>query len=347
LRALSKADPFLAVQLIGEAGHAATLLASLDASALGRVLSGGEVLLSPEQWSPEQAHAVGALVEAWHLAPSSVTALRIYRRSPDFVGVYLIRGESWIGTDLGWNHGLNRDAVRWQLAYYFGEASWQRVPFAQWETIQTEHVSLRYPPDSMWGDQPPAWYLGRFEDALLRICGVLGIDPPSRRVTVWLYDDDQHALLLRQRRLNFANPPAWEAHLRRTGSPGHEIAHVLLEYAWGERANEVMSEGLATWLDGAGGNDVRRLRRRYGSPRPPLLSSIARDFETLPETRGYPAAAMMVAWLHARHGLDALRTAYLAKDVQQAVMDVTGLPWDGVQASWEEWFRNAGREPPR
>lgn len=337
LLALSDRDAMLVSQLIGDGIHTVNLLASLPPADLESVVVGGERLIDRSEWTPYQAGEILALASAWQIPADSITALRIYRRSPDFIGIYLIRTEGWIGGDVGWQSSGSTRATRWRVDYYFGGAPWPRSPYTEWESIRTEHILLRHPPDST-RQESPTTYAQAYESAYTHICDVLGIQPPQRPVIVWLYDDDRHAKLLHPSQLNFARPDDWEVHMRRSASPGHEIAHVLLQHAWGRRGNEVMSEGLATWLDGTG-RDRREALRRQLRGRPRIsLAELVDAFGSLDSRVSYATAACLVVWLHKHHGLAGLRAAYQAEDLRASLEQITGLAWGSIESSWSDWL---------
>lgn len=336
LLALSHRDAMLVSQLIGDGIHVTNLLASMPALDLEAVIQGGERLIARAEWTSIQAYEISALAAAWEIAPDSITALRIYRSSPDFVGIYLILDEGWIGGDVGWRSSGSTRATRWRVDYYFGGAPWPRAPYTEWKSVDTEHLALRYPPDSK-RQEPPESYAQAYESAYTQICGVLGIQPPGRRVTIWLYDDDRHAKLLHPSKLNFARPDDWEVHMRRSASPGHEIAHVLLQHAWGRRGNEVMSEGLATWLDGTG-RDRRDALRRHLRGRPRItLAELVEEFPALDERISYATAATLVAWLHELQGIEGLKAAYQSRDLRASLEQVTEMEWSSIELAWSAW----------
>ena len=122
----------------------------------------------------------------------------------------------------------------------------------------------------------------------------------------------------------------------------HELTHVELGRQWGERYEQWMSEGTATWVGNPFyGRDLHRLTRDrlVGPGRVLPLRRLEREFGRHPDEVTYLQAASVARFVHERFGVDALRAVW--RDGLDAVPAATGLDVDAFERAWLEAVKAA------
>src|SRR4030095_1827683 len=98
-------------------------------------------------------------------------------------------------------------------------------PYADWVSLDTKHLTLRYPKDHPRAAQI-AEYGKRLDDAFAQICRRAGVKY-EERITAFLYRDPEQGKTITGRDLDFADPEGRAIHQSPNSTLGHEMTHVI------------------------------------------------------------------------------------------------------------------------
>jgi hypothetical protein len=196
-----------------------------------------------------------------------------------------------------------------------------------------------------------------FTDSLAKAFGV----PPLAQITYYLASsaDDVYAIMGLESEVKygatgglsqpvnqqiFSGIPALGANYR------HELAHVVLAPLVSARTSYLISEGVPTWLGGTSGMDydgaVRGLAALL-SERPAVsLDSVISG--RLSAAQFYPAAAVLVAMVFERRGVDGLKKLFEGGSDQELRANLSRLldaSWPEVAEAWRARVLDAATRP--
>ncbi|MCB9898656.1 MAG: hypothetical protein H6825_11690 [Planctomycetes bacterium] len=209
-----------------------------------------------------------------------------------------------------------------------------RPAYADWLLHETGHLVMRYPPDHPFA--PRIDEIGaRFEEAALRICAALDVDPGAP-VTMFLYRDDAQGQALTGRDLAYAEPERRAVHQGPNNTIGHELVHVYA-LGLGYARTALLGEGLGVWLDGASDDDHHaRAADLLRKGELPTLDALLDDFRA--QAAGYPAAGSFCGYVIATYGMDAFRRLYPLGDLRAAAPSVLGADLADVDGQWRKFL---------
>lgn len=207
--------------------------------------------------------------------------------------------------------------------------------YAGWETLETDHVTVRSPPDHPEKGRLEH-YGTRLDAAFETIHKRLGL-AYGERLTVYIYTDNEQGRKLTSHELDFSNPQARVVHQRYESMPGHEMTHVIA-FALGLPGSELLNEGLAVYCDGTPAKEVHRKAAQYLRAKTlPAVSSLVDHFHASPEIT--VAAGSFVGYAMETLGLDRFKHLYLLPNPGTNAESVApgGLP--GLEKAWHEFLK--------
>jgi len=132
----------------------------------------------------------------------------------------------------------------------------------------------------------------------------------------------------------------------------HELTHIVLLPLWTPRTSVLAPEGVATWLGGTAGMDLRTASRGLATfltdhPEVTLDSMMARRF---PAAQFYPAAGVFTLMVFERGGTDAVKGLFTAgadaPSLRAAMERLFNLPWASIADEWRRRVLAFGSGPP-
>jgi hypothetical protein len=206
--------------------------------------------------------------------------------------------------------------------------------YADWLTLETKHLTLRYPKDS-----PRAATIKQYGDKLDRafesVVGQLGVDYTDR-ITVYLYLDEFQGKKLTGRDLDFANPEGRAVHQGPNSTLSHEMTHCIA-LKMGTAQKGLLGEGIAVWLNGdtpSGHHD--RAAKLLASGELPSMKDLLEKFRD--QANGYPAAGSFCGYLIETYGIAKFRELYPSSDPNTQAASVLGKSFEAIDADWRAFL---------
>lgn len=203
-------------------------------------------------------------------------------------------------------------------------------PMADWSTLETRHLTLRYPKDHPLA-ATMADYGKRLDETFEQICKRAAVKF-EERITAYLYRDAAQGKAITGRDLAFAEPDGREFHQGPDNTLGHEMAHVILRKA-GYAQVPLLGEGIAVYLDGAPASAHHgRAAALLAEGKLPSLQDLLGRFRDL--SAGYPAAGSFCGFLVETYGIERFKRLYVAVDPAAAAKAALGATLAEADARW-------------
>jgi hypothetical protein len=206
--------------------------------------------------------------------------------------------------------------------------------YADWLTLETKHLTLRYPKDS-----PRAATMKQYGEKLDRafesVLEQLGVDYTDR-ITMYIYRDAFQGKKLTGRELDFANPEGRSVHQGPNSTLSHELTHCIALQI-GTAQTGLLGEGIAVWLNGdtpSGHHD--RAAKLLASGELPSMKDLLEKFRD--QANGYPAAGSFCGYLIETYGIEKFRELYPSSDPNAQAASVLGKSFDAIDADWRAFL---------
>ncbi|MBA2320392.1 MAG: hypothetical protein H0V89_04480 [Deltaproteobacteria bacterium] len=219
-----------------------------------------------------------------------------------------------------------------------------RKPWDEWVggllTVETAH-HLFFFEDGSDGDRDADWYPAWQEEEYDRALAMLEVAPLDFPIRTYLYTTRD----LKEEMTGFAgnghaNDLNYEVHAlygEETYAVGaHEDVHVLASHRIGQASTTLMGEGLAVWVDGVWvGEPLASWATTFrDAGEIPPLQLLIDNFWGYDDLMTYALAGHFVGFLVDGWGIEATKRIYAAPDLEQALLDETGLALADVEAAW-------------
>ena len=212
------------------------------------------------------------------------------------------------------------------------------MPYDHWETIEAQHVVLRYS-----GDHPQARsmraYAERLDAAKLEICRQLEVefDEP---IAVFVYKDVEEGELLTGGTLDFADPKGRQVHQRFNSYIAHEMVHVIAHTTLENAGTGLLGEGIAVWLNGQSpASHHQRAAALLAQGELPSMADLLARFRD--QAQAYPAAGSFCGHLLAEHGLDVFKELYPLGSPSARAKELVGASFEDMEAGWHAMLQQA------
>jgi hypothetical protein len=207
-----------------------------------------------------------------------------------------------------------------------------RPAYADWQSVETKHVVLRYPNDHPRAKEMKA-YGARLDSAYEDIVKRLAVDY-SDRITVFLYRDEEQGKNLTGRDLDFSNPEGKAVHQRSNSTLGHEMVHCIA-LKIGVAQTALLGEGIAVYLNGAPPEEHHKTAAQLLEKGDlPSMKALLEDFRG--QANGYPAAGSFCGYLVEMFGMEKFKQLYPMTDPAAGAESVLGKSLEAVDADWRE-----------
>lgn len=207
--------------------------------------------------------------------------------------------------------------------------------YAGWETLESDHVTLRFPSDHPEKGRIEH-YGTRLDTAFETIHKRLGL-AYGDRITMYVYTDSAQGLKLTSHELDFSSPQARVVHQRYESMPGHELTHVIA-FTLGAAGSELFNEGLAVYFDGTPSKELHRKAAKYLHEKTlPTVSTLVEHYHATPETM--VAAGSFVGYALETLGVDRLKHLYLLPKPGEAAESVVPGGLAGLEKAWLEFLK--------
>jgi len=216
-------------------------------------------------------------------------------------------------------------------------------PYADWQTLKQGSLQLYAVADSPAAEQLPE-IAASYQNARQAIQKALGISD-NAPIHVYLYPSTAALAGAGGYGGRFALPAAAEVHdlwagPEETTPPGHGLASVLIQRAWGAPGTALLSEGLAGCLDQSGVDPRQAARDLQQAGRLlPLAALSGVGWQQQPPEVAQPQAASLACYLLEKHGPAVTRQLYQAGDLPAALQATLGSDLAGLERDWLAWLR--------
>ena len=208
------------------------------------------------------------------------------------------------------------------------------------EQTETDHHIFLYLPDSE-ADQDMGtlgpWQEERYDDILT----MLEVEALDEKIRTYLYpDNDTKGEVTGNSGNGHSNHLAFEVHEVYGGGVhavgAHEDVHVVAWHRIGPANFALMGEGLAVMVDGSWWGETLEYWVAYyrdeGSL--PALTELIDDFWGYDDLITYPVAGHFVDYLRTTYGIDAVKSLYVAEDLDFAFTTELGVSTSELEAGW-------------
>ena len=212
--------------------------------------------------------------------------------------------------------------------------------YREWSLKKTGHCAF-YAPRGTFPAEHGDEIARAHEAAFAEIQKQTGISL-AKKISVFLYPDSTLLFKMTRRDSGFAIVDAGEVHSIWTSSrdhqsPGHEITHVITGNGWGEPCNALMGEGIAVYLDCAGGNlysEAKVLMERFGTPD---INDLAGDkWFSLRSELAYRVSGAFCRYMAEKYGPGSLKTLYQSKNFSGDLERITGKKPSQVMKAFKD-----------